>query len=222
MHEFTDIEADDMSKGKRVAFYLRVSTAGQTVENQRQDLARVADQRGWELVETYIDHGISGAKGREKRPALDRMCKDATRGHFDIVAAWAIDRLGRSLAHLAALLEEMQKLGVGVYLHSQAIDSSTPAGKAMVGMCSVFAEFERALIIERIHSGLARAKAQGKKLGRPTIAPRLESRIHVLRKKRLSIGKIASELGIGRSAVQRVLAPASSKVSKEAPRTRAD
>jgi DNA invertase Pin-like site-specific DNA recombinase len=221
MHESTEV--DDMSPGKRVAFYLRVSTAGQTVENQRQDLQRVADQRGWELVETYIDHGISGAKGRDKRPALERLCKDAARGRFDIVAAWAIDRLGRSLSHLAAMLEELQQLRVGLYLHQQAIDSSTPAGKAMLAMCGVFAEFERAMLVERINAGLARAKSQGKKLGRPTSTThRTEARVHAMRKKGYGKLKIARELGIGTSTVQRILAPASSKVSKEAPRRRAD
>lgn len=200
-------EVDEMGKGKRVAFYLRVSTGGQTVENQRQDLERVAAQRGWDLVETYIDHGISGAKGREKRPALDRLCKDATRGRFDIVAAWAIDRLGRSLSHLSSLLEELQQLGVGVYLHQQAIDSSTPAGKAMLHMCGVFAEFERGLLIERINAGLARAKAQGKKLGRPTsTTSRTESRIRTMHAKGVGKLRIARELGVGTSTVQRVLA----------------
>jgi Site-specific recombinases, DNA invertase Pin homologs len=201
------IEVDDMSPGKRVAFYLRVSTAGQTVENQRQDLQRVADQRGWQLVETYVDHGISGAKGRDKRPALDRLCKDAARGRFDIVAAWSIDRLGRSLSHLASMLDELQALRVGLYLHQQAIDSGTPAGKAMLAMCGVFAEFERGILIERINAGLARAKSQGKKLGRPTSTThRTEAQIHVLRKKGYGKLKIARELRIGTSTVQRVLA----------------
>lgn len=200
-------EVDDMGKGKRVAFYLRVSTGGQTVENQRQDLERVAAQRGWDLVDTYIDQGISGAKGRDKRPALDRLCKDATRGRFDIVAAWAIDRLGRSLSHLSSLLEELQQIGVGVYMHQQAIDSSTPAGKAMLHMCGVFAEFERGLLVERINAGLARAKAQGKKLGRPTsTTSRTESRIRTMHAKGVGKLKIARELGVGTSTVQRVLA----------------
>lgn len=200
-------EVDDMGKGKRVGLYLRVSTSGQTVENQRQELERVAAQRGWEIVETYTDHGISGTKGRDKRPALDRLCKDAARGRFDIVAAWAIDRLGRSLAHLATLLDELQHLGVGLYLHQQAIDTGTPAGKAMLAMCGVFAEFERSLIVERINAGLARAKAQGKKLGRPTTTTaRTESRIKTMHRSGIGKLKIARELGIGVSTVQRILA----------------
>jgi DNA invertase Pin-like site-specific DNA recombinase len=198
---------DDMSSGKRVAIYLRVSTTGQTVENQRQDLERVAAQRGWEIVETYIDDGISGAKGRDKRPALDRLCNDATRGRFDLVAAWAIDRLGRSVAHLSNLIVELQTIGVGIYMHQQAIDSSTPAGKAMLHMCGVFAEFERAMLVERINAGLARAKKQGKKLGRPTsTTPRTESQIRTLHAKGIGKLKIARELGVGVSTVQRVLA----------------
>lgn len=205
MRDFTEVE--DMGKGKRVGIYLRVSTSGQTVENQRLDLERVAAQRGWQLVETYVDHGISGAKGREKRPALDRLCKDAARGRFDIVAAWAIDRLGRSLSHLASLLEELQHQGIGLYLHQQAIDSGTPAGKAMLAMCGVFAEFERALLVERINAGLTRARAQGKKLGRPTSTTvRTEARIRSMHQKGTGKLKIARALGIGVSTVQRVLA----------------
>lgn len=205
MNDF--IEVDNMGKGKRVGIYLRVSTSGQTVENQRHDLERIAAQRGWEIVETYIDHGISGTKGRDKRPALDRLCKDAARGRFDIVAAWAIDRLGRSLSHLATLLDELQHLGVGLYLHQQAIDTGTPAGKAMLAMCGVFAEFERSLIVERINAGLARAKAQGKKLGRPTsTTARTEAHIRTMHKNGVGKLKIARELGIGVSTVQRVLA----------------
>src|SRR5579859_1316838 len=97
---------------KKVGLYLRVSTSGQTVENQRQDLERVAQQRGWDVAEVYIDHGISGAKGRDKRPAFDRMCKDASRGKLDVVAAWSIDRLGRTLSHLANFIDEMREQNV--------------------------------------------------------------------------------------------------------------
>lgn len=120
---------------------------------------------------------------------------------------WGIDRLGRSLAHLATLLGELQYLGVGLYLHQQAIDTGTPAGKAMLAMCGVFAEFERSLIVERINAGLARAKAQGKKLGRPTsTTAHTESRIRTMHKSGTGKLKIARELGVGVSTVQRILA----------------
>lgn len=195
-------------KVRRVGLYLRVSTAGQTVENQRQDLLRVAEQRGWELAEEYIDHGISGAKGRDKRPAFDRMCTDASRGKLDVIAAWSIDRLGRSLANVAGFLAEMQQQNIAVYLHQQNVDGTTSAGKAMLGMAAVFAEFERSVTIERINAGLARARKQGKRLGRPTIDTKTEARIHQLREKGYGILRIGRELGIGTSTVQRVLAEA--------------
>jgi DNA invertase Pin-like site-specific DNA recombinase len=158
-----------MVKAKRVAIYLRVSTGDQTVENQQQALQRVAVHRGWQVVETYTDHGISGSKGRDKRPALDKMLKDAQRGRFDLIAAWSLDRLGRSVVHLVNMLAELTDQGVGVYLDQQNIDSSTAAGKAMLGMCAVFAEFERGTIVERVKAGMKRAANSGTHCGRPTL-----------------------------------------------------
>jgi DNA invertase Pin-like site-specific DNA recombinase len=194
---------------KRVGLYLRVSTAEQTVENQRQDLMRVAEQRGWHVAGEYIDHGISGSKGRDKRPSFDRLAKDAAAGKLDMVAAWSIDRVGRSLAHLVEFMEELKQQGVGLYLHQQQVDSSTAAGKAMLSMCGVFAEFERSVIVERINAGLARARAEGKKLGRPTaITPKLEKRIHELRAKGHGMLRIARDVGCGTGTVQRVLSAA--------------
>jgi len=195
-----------MTKGKRVVFYLRVSTGGQTVENQRRELAAAAKQRGWEVAEIYSDNGFSGGKGRDKRPAFDRMCKDAIAGKFDIVAAWSVDRLGRSVLHLAQFVEDLRGAGVGLFLLKQGLDSETPTGRAMLGMCSVFAELEREIIRERIHAGLARAKAQGKTLGRKPVSERTEERIRELRGKGHGKLKIARELGCGVSTVQRVLA----------------
>lgn len=195
-----------MGKGKRAAFYLRVSTGGQTVENQRQELAKAAEQRGWTVVELYSDNGFSGAKGRDKRPAFDRMCRDAVAGKFDIIAAWSVDRLGRSVLHLAQFVGDIRAAGVGLFLLKQGLDSETPTGRAMLGMCSVFAELEREIIRERIHAGLARAKAQGKMLGRKPVSGRTEDRIRELRGKGFGKLKIARELGCGVSTVQRVLA----------------
>jgi DNA invertase Pin-like site-specific DNA recombinase len=192
--------------GKRVGFYLRVSTGSQTVENQRLELAAVAEQRGWTVTEIYSDNGVSGSKGREQRPQFDRLCKDAIAGKLDLVAAWSVDRLGRSVLHLAQLVADLNAAGVGLYLHKQSIDSSTPTGRAMLGMCSVFAELEREIIRERIHSGLARARASGKRLGRRRVAPAIEQRIRDLHAKGFGKLKIARELEIGTSVVQRVLA----------------
>ncbi len=195
-----------MGNGKRVAFYLRVSTGGQTVENQRQELAKAAEQRGWNVVEAYSDKGVSGAKGRDKRPAFDRMCRDAVAGKFDIVAAWSVDRLGRSVLHLAQFVEDLRAARIGLFLLKQGLDSETPTGRAMLGMCSVFAELEREIIRERIHAGLARAKSQGKTLGRRPVNARTEVRIRELRDQGLGKLKIAREVGCGVSTVQRVLA----------------
>ena len=191
---------------KRVALYLRVSTKGQTVENQRRELEAVAERSGWRVVAVYEDAGISGAKGRDKRPGFDRLLKDATRRQFDLIAAWSVDRLGRSLQDLVATLNEVHSLGIDLYLHQQAIDTTTPAGKALFQMMGVFAEFEREMIRERINAGLARTRAKGTKLGRRPVAPSVEARIRALRADGMGMLKIGRELGIGTSVVQRVVA----------------
>ena len=194
-----------MNSEKRVALYLRVSTDGQTTENQRLELERIAEHSGWKLVGTYEDHAISGAKGRENRPALDNLLQDANRRKFDLVAAWSVDRLGRSLQNLLKFLAEIHALGVDLYLHQQGIDTTTPTGKAMFQMCGVFAEFERSIIRERINAGLTRAKANGKRLGRPKVDPEVEEAIRdALHRGDKGIRKIARELGVGVSVVQRV------------------
>jgi DNA invertase Pin-like site-specific DNA recombinase len=198
-----------VGKVKRVALYLRVSTGSQTVENQRQELAAAAAQRGWTIVELYSDNGYSGAKGRDKRPAFDRMCRDAVAGKFDVVAAWSVDRLGRSVLHLAQFVEDLRGAGVGLFLLKQGLDSETPTGRAMLGMCSVFAELEREIIRERIHAGLARARSQGKTLGRKPVSSRTQDQIRALRAKGLGKLRIARQLGCGVSTVQRVIASAS-------------
>jgi len=117
---------------KRAAIYVRVSTDKQTIENQLRELRRIAEHRGWKIVEEYRDAGISGAKGREARPGLDEMLKDAQRRRFDIVMAWAIDRLGRSLIDLLGTIQALEACGVDLYLDQQALDTTTPAGKAHV------------------------------------------------------------------------------------------
>ena len=196
-----------MQNGKRAALYLRVSTDGQTTENQRLELQRVAEVSGWEIVGTYEDQAISGSKGREQRPALDNLLKDANRRKFDIVAAWSVDRIGRSLQDLLTFLGEIQALGIDLYLHQQGVDTTTPAGKAMFQMCGVFAEFERSMIRERVNAGLARAKANGKRLGRPSVGEEVEKNIRLaLKKGNKGIRKIAREVGVGVSVVQRVQA----------------
>jgi DNA invertase Pin-like site-specific DNA recombinase len=189
----------------RIGIYLRVSAGGQTTENQRLELEAVAARSGWQVVQVYEDAGISGAKGRDKRPAFDRMLKDATARKIDMIAAWSVDRLGRSLQDLVGFLTELQALGCHLYLHQQAIDTTTPSGRAMFQMCGVFAEFERAMIVERVNAGLARARAEGKTLGRKPVKPAVEQRIRALRAKGMGILKIGKTVGVGTSVVQRVV-----------------
>ena len=196
-------------KGLRVAIYARVSTSNQTTENQLSDLARVAALRDWTIVETFCDEGISGAKNRVDRPALDRMLKDAVRGKFDLIAVWSIDRLGRSLQHLIETVNELQAVGVDLYMHQQAIDTTTPAGKLAFSIFGAFSEFERSLIRERVIAGLDRAKRNGTKLGRPTnLNDTVRAAIVALRSKDISIRKIAAQLKVGTGTIYSVLAAA--------------
>jgi DNA invertase Pin-like site-specific DNA recombinase len=194
-----------MSRLLRAALYLRVSTDEQSTDNQRQALTEVAERHGWSIATVYEDHGISGAKGRDKRPALDRLLKDATRRKFDVVLAWSVDRMGRSLPDLLATLQELHAAKVDLFLYQQAIDTTSPAGKAMFGMLGVFAEFERSMIQARVKAGLARTRAEGKRLGRPPLSPEIRMRVHDLRNAKVSVRAIASRLGIAKSSVQAIL-----------------
>jgi DNA invertase Pin-like site-specific DNA recombinase len=194
---------------KRVGLYLRVSTDEQTVENQRSGLAETIGRRpGWLVVDEFVDNGVSGAKGRDKRPCFDRLLKAATRREIDVVAAWSVDRLGRSLQHLVGFLEELDAAGCGLYLHQQALDTTTPSGRAMFQMCGVFAEFERAMIRSRVKAGMARARIHGTKSGkpigqRPLSRPKVEA-IRVELQKGTGVVKTARLCGTGVSAVQRI------------------
>jgi DNA invertase Pin-like site-specific DNA recombinase len=151
----------------RAALYLRVSTDSQDVANQRRELEAVAQRHGWEVVGIFSDKGVSGAKDR--RPGFDRLRKGIMRKEFDLVAAWSVDRLGRSLQNLLGFLGELQAKRVDLYLHQQGLDTQTAAGRAMFQMCGVFAEFERAMIVSRVKAGLARARANGVRLGPPRV-----------------------------------------------------
>lgn len=192
----------------RVAMYVRVSTKDQTTEHQQRELEAVALGRGWDVVKVYRDHGISGTKGRDKRPALDEMMNDATRGKFDMIAVWSMDRLGRSLPGLVQMLADLTAIKCGVYFHTQNVDSSTPSGQAFLGMAAVFAQFERAMIVERVNAGLATARAKGVTLGRPRIDASREQQIRALAAQGIGRLRIAKQVGCGVSAVQRVLGKA--------------
>ena len=170
-----------MATSRRAALYVRVSTSdrGQTVENQLQPLQEAAGRLGWTVVAIYRDEGISGSKGRHKRPGLDALLKGVARREFDIVAAWSVCRLGRSLSDLIGLLGELRSRDVDLYLHQQALDTSTPSGRMLFGMLGVFSEFERAMIRDRVMAGLDRARSSGKRLGRPRTTPFQVQRIRL-------------------------------------------
>ena len=195
---------------KRAVLYLRVSTIDQTTANQERELRLVAERAGWEIVGVYRDHGISGAKGRDKRPRFDALHKAAARREFDVVMAWSVDRLGRSLQDLVAFLSELHAAGVDLFLHQQGIDTTSPGGKAMFQMLGVFSEFERSIIQERVRVGLRRAVAEGKRLGRPRLAPKLEARILAALKepgRTEGVRKIAKRFGVNPGTVQRISSP---------------
>ena len=158
---------EQQPKRIRVALYARVSTSDQTAENQLRALREHAERAGWTIVATFTDHAVSGT--REKRPGLDALLADARRRRFDLIAVAALDRLGRNLRHLVTLLDELQHLGVGLVSLREALDLTSPIGRAMFALVGVLAEVERAWIVERTHAGLRRARAQGKRLGRPRV-----------------------------------------------------
>jgi len=193
---------------KRAAIYLRVSTREQSTDAQRAELIGVAERAGWQVIEAYEDAGISGAKGPDQRPAFDRMLKDATRRRFDVVMSWSVDRLGRSLQHLVITLADLQAAGIDLYLRQQAVDTTTPSGRALFQMLGVFAEFERGMIRERVKAGVDRAKAAGKRLGRPATSTGQAAAIRASLADGMSIRKAATHHKVGISTVQRIKAAA--------------
>ncbi len=181
----------------RAAIYARVSTVDQEPENQLQELRRYLQARGWTGRE-YVDRGVSGSKDR--RPALDALVRDARRRRFDVVVCWRLDRLGRNLKHLITLLEDLQALGVAFVSLAEGIDATTPAGKLQMHILGAIAEFERERIRERVMAGLQRARAQGRRLGRPKVRLPLEG---LRRVEGLPVGVAAERLGVSRSTVKR-------------------
>ena len=189
---------------KRAAIYVRVSTDKQTIENQVAALRQIAERRGWQVIEQYSDAGISGAKGRDGRPGLDQMLKDAQRRTFDVVMAWAIDRLGRSLFDLLGTIQHLEACNVDLYLDQQSIDTTTPGGKLMFQVVGAFAEFERSMIRQRIHAGLKRAVAEGKTLGRPLNDPEAIAKAKRALSKGMGINRTAKLVGLSNGTVQRL------------------
>jgi DNA invertase Pin-like site-specific DNA recombinase len=193
-----------VSEMKRAALYLRVSQDSQTTENQLRILQEVAERSGWTIVEVFEDQGISGAKGRDKRPGYDALLKAVHRREVDMVAAFAVDRLGRSLPDLVAFLSDIQARGCDLYLHQQAVDTSTSSGRMLFQMLAVFAEFERSIITGRINAGLARARANGVQFGRPNLSLERRTKVQKALTNGLSIRQAAKATGVSTASVQRI------------------
>lgn len=190
--------------GNRAAIYARVSTADQHPENQLLDLRRFGRERGFKIVGEFVDHGVSG--NRERRPELDRLMDAARKRKIDIVLVWRFDRFARSVRHLVLALEELNGLGVAFISYSENVDTSTPMGKAMFTIIGAMAELERNVLIERVRAGMARARKQGKHVGRPRMGDAGASEMLALRKDGLLQHQIAERLGVSRAYVSRMLA----------------
>ena len=194
---------------RKAALYARVSTHEQDTENQLTELRAVAERAGWLITGEYVDNGISGAKGRQHRPAFNDLCKTITRRQVDVVVCWSVDRLSRSLKDLVEFLNDLHASGVDLYLHKQGIDTTTPGGKALFQMLGVFAEFEREIIRERVNAGLSRAKMHGtksgKSIGRPKVSQETEKAILAAHQAGAGQLRISRNLGVGVSTVRRVL-----------------
>ena len=190
----------------KVICYARVSASHQNPENQLNELRVAAQRFGWTIVNEYVDHGISGAKGRDKRPQYDAMLKSAMKKEADLVMFWSIDRASRNLSHLVEMMNDLHAKNVGMYFHQQNIDSTTPSGRAMLQMAGVFAEFEREMLKERVLASHERARAEGKTIGRPSmINDALKTSIKFMREQGMGIKKIASELNVGVGTVYKAI-----------------
>ena len=190
----------------RAVTYSRVSTSGQEISNQTNILREVSTMKGLTIVKEYTDVGISGAKGRDQRKGFDELLKGATRKEFDVILVWSVDRLGRNLQDLISFLNEIHSVGCDLFIHQSGIDTTTPTGKMMFGILSVFADFERSMITQRTRAGMERAKREGKKIGRPTnLNDGLKQSILYMRSQGKGIRRIATELRVGVGTVYRVL-----------------
>ena len=190
----------------RCVIYTRVSTDNQTTDNQLIELKRVAELKGYTIVDTFTDEGISGSKGREIRTGFDNLIKGAVKKDFDTILVWSVDRLGRSLQDLVSFLNEIHSVGCELYIHQSGIDTSTPTGKMMFQFIGIFSEFELGMIKERVISGQQRAKSQGKHIGRPTnLNEGISHSIKYMKEQGVGIRKIAKDLGVGVRTVYKVL-----------------
>ena len=190
-------------KKKTAAIYARVSTDKQKVEMQVVELKNYIKRRGFSLGQTYIDQGYTG--GNIQRPAFGRMMEDAHKRAFDVLIVWKLDRLSRSLKDLITTLETLGSLGVDFISYDNSLDTSTPTGKLVFHVVGSVAEFERDIIKERVRAGLANAKRNGKRLGRPSILAKVSPKIHTLKENGLSNRVIANRVGVGEATVRRAL-----------------
>jgi len=198
--------AGNISKKRvKVALYASVGSDGHTTQNQLHELRKLAEQKGWQIVQEFVDHSKNETKISDKKPAFNCMRKGVLRGEFDLIMTWSVDRLGRSLQRLIAFLDELNSKKVDLFLQKQGIDTTKPGRKMMFQLLEVFAEFERAIIKERINAGLSRARARGKKLGRPRVSAEIENKIKELRSTGRGIRKIAGDLRVGVSTVKRIV-----------------
>lgn len=189
----------------RVAIYARVSTErGQTVENQLRQLRAVGERVGWDIVGVHVDQGISGAKGRDERPGFDALLRGVARREFDLIAAWSVDRLGRSLPDLVGFLGEIRSRGIDIYLHQQGLDTSTPSGRMLFQMLGVFAEFERSMIRERVRAGIERARAAGVRMGRPAVSPERVEKIREALRSGAGVRETARKQKVSPATVSRI------------------
>ena len=196
---------------KRVCIYVRVSTHNQTTENQIQALKAIIDRSGYELVKIYSDDGISGSKGRESRPALDQMMKDAVSRNFELVMCWSIDRLGRSLQHLVELLNDLQSMQIDLFFMQQHMDTTTASGRMIFSVFGAIGEFERNLIRERVALGQQRAKTSGVHIGRPTkMNDGMRGAIKAMRDGGMSVRQIAKSCKVGIGTVYTAISKAKS------------
>jgi len=186
----------------KVAIYCRVSTSGQTTENQKRDLTRYCDSRDWPVAQVFEDVGVSGAKDR--RPALDDLMRQAKQKKFNTVVVWKFDRFARSTQHLLQALTEFQALGVDFVSCSEGVDTSTPAGRMVFTFLGAVAEFERSLIKERVKAGIERAQAAGVHCGRPRAAFDVGRAIK-MKQEGLGVRRIAKQLGVSKSTIDRAL-----------------
>ena len=189
---------------KRVALYARVSTdKNQTVENQLRELRAVAVRLGWVVVCEHADEGVSGAKGRDQRPGFDALLKGVARKEYDMIAAWSVDRLGRSLQDLVGFLADIRSREIGLYLHVQGLDTSTPSGALLFSLLSVFSDYERAMIRDRVMAGLNRVRGT-KRLGRPPMPSDRVETIRTMLAQGKGVRETARETGAGTATVQRL------------------